>query len=151
MTIKDIIIKYSDKLKDISDTPRLDTELLLQKTLGVDRLYIHLNLNKELTEEQKTKFMGFAEERLNGRPIAYIVENREFMGLDFFVKEGVLIPRPDTETLVEEIIEICREKKDVSILDIGTGSGAITISLACLLYTSPSPRDLVPSRMPSSA
>lgn len=55
--------------------------------------------------------MGFAEERLNGRPIAYIVENREFMGLDFFVKEGVLIPRPDTETLVEEIIEICREKK----------------------------------------
>ncbi|HBF5575513.1 TPA: peptide chain release factor N(5)-glutamine methyltransferase [Clostridioides difficile] len=130
MTIKDIIIKYSDKLKDISDTPRLDTELLLQKTLGVDRLYIHLNLNKELTEEQKTKFMGFAEERLNGRPIAYIVENREFMGLDFFVKEGVLIPRPDTETLVEEIIEVCREKKDVSILDIGTGSGAITISLA---------------------
>ncbi|PBI37543.1 peptide chain release factor N(5)-glutamine methyltransferase [Clostridioides difficile] len=130
MTIKDIIIKYSYKLKDISDTPRLDTELLLQKTLGVDRLYIHLNLNKELTEEQKTKFIGFAEERLNGRPIAYIVENREFMGLDFFVKEGVLIPRPDTETLVEEIIEICREKKDVSILDIGTGSGAITISLA---------------------
>ncbi|AXU66246.1 peptide chain release factor N(5)-glutamine methyltransferase [Clostridioides difficile] len=130
MTIKDIIIKYSDKLKDISDTPRLDTELLLQKTLGVDRLYIHLNLNKELTEEQKTKFIGFAEERLNGRPIAYIVENKEFMGLDFFVKEGVLIPRPDTETLVEEIIEICREKKDVSILDIGTGSGAITISLA---------------------
>ncbi len=55
--------------------------------------------------------MGFAEERLNGRPIAYIVENREFMGLDFFVKEGVLIPRPDTETLVEEIIEICREKR----------------------------------------
>ena len=50
MTIKDIIIKYSDKLKDISDTPRLDTELLLQKTLGVDRLYILLNLNKELTE-----------------------------------------------------------------------------------------------------
>ncbi|AVD36809.1 peptide chain release factor N(5)-glutamine methyltransferase [Clostridioides difficile] len=130
MTIKDIIIKYSDILKDISDTPRLDTELLLQKTLGVDRLYIHLNLNKELTEEQKTEFIGFAEERLNGRPIAYIVENREFMGLDFFVKEGVLIPRPDTETLVEEIIEICREKKDVSILDIGTGSGAITISLA---------------------
>lgn len=110
MTIKDIIIKYSDKLKDISDTPRLDTELLLQKTLGVDRLYIHLNLNKELTEEQKTKFMGFAEERLNGRPIAYIVENRSLWD-QIFVKEGVLIPRPDTETLVEEIIEICREKK----------------------------------------
>lgn len=131
MTIRDIIIKYSDTFKDISDTPRLDTELLLQKALGdVDRLYIHLNLNKELAQEQETKFIGFAQERLNGRPIAYIVENREFMGLDFFVKEGVLIPRPDTETLVEEIIEMCKGKRDVSILDIGTGSGAITISLA---------------------
>lgn len=131
MTIKDIIIKYSDTFKDISDTPRLDTELLLQKALGdVDRLYIHLNLDKELTEEQEIKFIGFAKERLNGRPIAYIVENREFMGLDFFVKEGVLIPRPDTETLVEEIIEICKGRKEVSILDIGTGSGAITVSLA---------------------
>lgn len=131
MTIKDIIIKYSEEFKDISDTPRLDTELLLQKVLGdVDRLYIHLNLNKELTEEQKIKFIGFAEERINGRPIAYIVEKREFMGLDFFVKEGVLIPRPDTETLVEEIIEICKDGKNVSILDIGTGSGAITVSLA---------------------
>ncbi|MCC0645896.1 MULTISPECIES: peptide chain release factor N(5)-glutamine methyltransferase [unclassified Clostridioides] len=131
MTIKDIIIKYSEEFKDISDTPRLDTELLLQKALGdVDRLYIHLNLNKELAEEQKTKFIGFAEERINGRPIAYIVEKREFMGLDFFVKEGVLIPRPDTETLVEEIIEICKDGKNVSILDIGTGSGAITVSLA---------------------
>nr|UWI49991.1 peptide chain release factor N(5)-glutamine methyltransferase [Clostridioides difficile] len=131
MTIKDIIIKYSEEFKDISDTPRLDTELLLQKALGdVDRLYIHLNLNKELTEEQKIKFIGFAGERINGRPIAYIVEKREFMGLDFFVKEGVLIPRPDTETLVEEIIEICKDRKNVSILDIGTGSGAITVSLA---------------------
>ena len=74
--------------------------------------------------------MGFAEERLNGRPIAYIVENREFMGLDFFVKECVLIPRPDTETLLEVIIEICRLKKYLILLDIGTGSGAITISLA---------------------
>lgn len=131
MTIKDIIIKYSEEFKAISDTPRLDTELLLQKALGdVDRLYIHLNLNKELTEEEKIKFIGFAEERINGRPIAYIVEKREFMGLDFFVKEGVLIPRPDTETLVEEIIEICKDRKNVSILDIGTGSGAITVSLA---------------------
>lgn len=63
MTIKDIIIKYSDKLKDISDTPRLDTELLLQKTLGVDRLYIHLNLNKELTEEQN-KIYGFCRRKI---------------------------------------------------------------------------------------
>lgn len=131
MTIREIIIKYSEELKDISDTPRLDIELLLEKALGgVDRLYIHLNINKELTKEQEELFLELIKERLNGRPIAYIVGNREFMGLDFYVKEGVLIPRPDTEPLVEEVIELCKDRDDVSILDIGTGSGAITVSLA---------------------
>ena len=130
MTIRDIIIKYSQEISSISDTPRLDVELLLQKCLGnVDRIYIHMNLNKELTNEQEKEFLSMINDRLNGRPIAYIVEHREFMGLDFYVKEGVLIPRPDTETLVEEIIDLCKDK-EVNILDIGTGSGAITISLA---------------------
>ncbi len=131
MTIRDIIIKYIEELKEISDTPRLDVEIILQKVLGdVDRIYIHLNLNKELDEGQYNHFLKLIKQRLNGRPIAYIVENREFMGLDFFVKEGVLIPRPDTESLVEEIIELCKNKNKVNILDIGTGSGAITVSLA---------------------
>lgn len=131
MTIRDIIIKYSEELKEISDTPRLDVEILLQKALGdVDRIYIHINLNKEISKEEYELFLELIKDRLNGRPIAYIVENREFMGLDFFVKEGVLIPRPDTEPLVEEIIDLCKDKQDVDILDIGTGSGAITISLA---------------------
>ena len=131
MTIKDIIIKYSPKLENISDTPRLDVEILLQKVLGgVDRLYILLNLDRELSEEEETEFTTYIEERLNNRPIAYIVGNREFMALDFFVKEGVLIPRPDTEILVEEVIELCKDKGEINILDIGTGSGAITVSLA---------------------
>ena len=132
MTIRDIIIKYSQELENISDTPRLDVELFLQKALGgVDRIYIHLNLNKELTKEQYGEFIEYINDRINGRPVAYIVGNREFMGLDFFVKEGVLIPRPDTETLVEEIIDLCKDKSEkIDILDIGTGSGAITVSLA---------------------
>ena len=131
MTIKDIIIEYSQKLEHISDTPRLDVEILLEKALGdVDSLYIRLNLNKEVTEDEFNIFNKLIEYRLNGRPIAYIVGNREFMGLDFYVQEGVLIPRPDTEALVEEIIELCKDKKDLSLLDIGTGSGAITVSLA---------------------
>lgn len=132
MTIRDIIIKYSKELEKISDTPRLDVEIFLQKALGdVDRIYIHLNLNKELTKEQYDEFLGYINDRINGRPVAYIVGNREFMGLDFFVKEGVLIPRPDTETLVEEIIELCKNKnEEINIVDIGTGSGAITVSLA---------------------
>ena len=132
MTIRDIIIKYSQELEIISDTPRLDVEIFLQKALGdVDRIYIHLNLNKELTKEQYDEFLGYINDRINGKPVAYIVGNREFMGLDFFVKEGVLIPRPDTETLVEEIIQLCKNKnEEINIVDIGTGSGAITVSLA---------------------
>ena len=130
MTIKEILIKYSKELEEISSTPRLDVETLLQKVLNVDRLYILLNLERNLSEEEENLFNKFIEERLNNRPIAYIVGNREFMGLDFYVQEGVLIPRPDTEILVEEVIEIAKDKGEINILDIGTGSGAITVSLA---------------------
>ena len=130
MTIKELIIKYSKELEEISSTPRLDVETLLQKVLDVDRLYILLNLERTLSEDEERLFNKFINERLNNRPIAYIVENREFMGLDFYVKEGVLIPRPDTEVLVEEVIELGKNKGAVNILDIGTGSGAITVSLA---------------------
>ena len=131
MTIKEILIQYSKELENISDTPRLDVEMLLKKALGdVDSMYIRMYLDKQLTEEQEKYFLEMIKERLNERPIAYIIGNREFMGLDFFVQEGVLIPRPDTETLVEEIINICNNRTGLNILDIGPGSGAITISLA---------------------
>lgn len=131
MTIREILIKYMEKLSSISDTPKLDTEILLQKALGdVDRLYIQLNLDKKLSDEELKFFNEMINDRLNGRPIAYIVKNREFMALDFYVEEGVLIPRPDTEPLVEEVIELSKGMKDVTIVDIGTGSGAISVSLA---------------------
>lgn len=131
MTIREILIKYMEELSSISDTPKLDTEIILQKVLGdVDRLYIQLNLNKKLSDEQIEELNRMIKERLDGRPIAYIVNNREFMGLDFFVEEGVLIPRPDTEPLVEEIIELTKGMEMLNIVDIGTGSGAISVSLA---------------------
>lgn len=130
MTIKEIIIRYSKELEEISPTPRLDVEILLQKVLNVDRLYILLNLEKSISDDEEKLFYEFINERLNNRPIAYIVGNREFMGLDFYVQEGVLIPRPDTEVLVEEVIELGKNKGTINILDIGTGSGAITVSLA---------------------
>ncbi len=137
MTIKEILIKYCRELENISDTPRLDVEMLLKKALGdVDSMYIRMYLDKQLTDEQEKYFLEMIKERLNERPIAYIIGNREFMGLDFSVKEGVLIPRPDTETLVEEIINICNNRTGLNILDIGTGSGAITISLAKYLNKS---------------
>lgn len=141
MTIREIFNTYMEELSHISDTPKLDIEILLSKALGdVDRLYIHLNLHKELTKEQLDSFNEMIEDRLKGRPIAYIVNNREFMGLDFYVEEGVLIPRPDTEPLVEEVIELVKGKENLKIVDIGTGSGAITVSLAkyikdCQVYS----------------
>src|SRR5699024_11042794 len=138
MTIRDIIIKYSQELENISDTPRLDVELFLQKALGgVDRIYIHLNLNKELTKEQYGEFIEYINDRNNGKPVAYIVGNREFIGLDFCVKEGVVIHRADTETLVELIIHVCRNKSEkIVILVIGTGLGAITVRLAKYIVNS---------------
>ena len=142
MTIRDIIIKYTDEFSEISDSPRLDIEVMLMKALGdVDKLYLHMNLNKEIDEEKLAEIEKMAEERKSGRPVAYIIGNREFMGLDFYVQEGVLIPRPDTETLVDEIIRICSEeeykqKDRIDILDIGTGSGAITVSLSYYIKNS---------------
>lgn len=136
MTIREIILKFTNELSDISDTPRLDVEVMLMNVLGkVDKLYLHMSLNKEIEKELLEKLQKMVNERKLGRPVAYIVGNREFMGLDFYVQEGVLIPRPDTEILVEEIINICveeeyRKKERIEILDIGTGSGAITVSLA---------------------
>lgn len=154
MIIGNLIKIYSDKLKEISDTPMLDVEMLLCKALGdVDRIYIHININKQVEESVVNDFIGMFEQRFAGRPIAYILNNREFMGLDFYVEEGVLIPRPDTEILVEEIIDVYNKKikfnnsiesnQDYSILlpeldegnklkvvEIGTGSGAIAVSLA---------------------
>ena len=141
MTIREVFNTYMEELSHISDTPKLDIEILLSKALGdVDRLYIHLNLHKELTKEQFDSFNKMIQDRLKGRPIAYIVNNREFMGLDFYVEEGVLIPRPDTEPLVEEVIELVKGKENLKIVDIGTGSGAITVSLAkyikdCQVYS----------------
>ena len=141
MTIRELFNTYMEELSHISDTPKLDIEILLSKALGdVDRLYIHLNLHKELTKEQLDSFNEMIQDRLKGRPIAYIVNNREFMGLDFYVEEGVLIPRPDTEPLVEEVIELVKGKENLKIVDIGTGSGAITVSLAkyikdCQVYS----------------
>ena len=141
MIIREVFNTYMEELSHISDTPKLDIEILLSKALGdVDRLYIHLDLHKELTKEQLDSFNEMIEDRLKGRPIAYIVNNREFMGLDFYVEEGVLIPRPDTEPLVEEVIELVKGKENLKIVDIGTGSGAITVSLAkyikdCQVYS----------------
>jgi release factor glutamine methyltransferase len=118
--------------KDIEDAP-LEGELLLRHALGIDRTRLYLDLDHELSPEQYEAFRQLVERRLSGEPSAYITGRREFYGLDFYVDPRVLIPRPESELLVEEAIALAQERPISSIAEVGTGSGAIAISLALQL------------------
>jgi len=111
----------------------IDTQLLLQKVLKVDKLFILTNRDVEVTTEDEEEFMALIELRKSKMPIKYILGHCEFMGLDFLVREGVLIPRPDTETLVEHVIDIAKARNAKRICDVCCGSGAIGISLSYFL------------------
>ncbi len=121
------------------NSPKLDTELILCYLLKKDRIYLHLNRKTEVNDDIKEKFYELAMKRSDGYPLQYITNSQEFMGLEFYIKEGVLIPRPDTEALVEKTIKIAKQKynnQNIKILDLGTGSGAIGISIAYYLKNS---------------
>ena len=106
-----------------------EAELLLEKAAGLNRTALFLRGEEVLSAEVLAVYEGFLQEREQGRPTQYILGEWEFMGLPFNVGEGVLIPRGDTEVLVETILERQQTEKFKSILDIGTGSGCIPISL----------------------
>ena len=121
------------------NSPKLDAELILCYLLQRDRICLHLNRKEEVNDDIEEKFYELAKKRNAGYPLQYITNSQEFMGLEFYVREGVLIPRPDTETLVELIINMSKDKfnhEELKILDIGTGSGAIAVSLAYYLKNS---------------
>ncbi|MCT4607162.1 MAG: peptide chain release factor N(5)-glutamine methyltransferase [Marinisporobacter sp.] len=113
-------------------TPLLDAEVILCYVLKKDRLFLYTHRDHPLKDEEIRVFNDLIKKRIQGMPVAYIVKKQEFMGLNFYVEEGVLIPRPDTEILVETVIEWAKKRKNDNriIVDLGTGSGAITISLA---------------------
>lgn len=133
ITIRTLINDSVKKLGELSMTPLLDIQVLLCKLLDVDRIYLITNGDKVLDKNIIDKFDIMLNKRLDGMPVQYIVKHQEFMGLDFFVEEGVLIPRPDTEILIEEIVNMYKGKKCLRVLDLGTGSGAITVSMAKFL------------------
>ena len=120
------------------NSPALDVELILCYLLQKDRIYLHLNKKTQVSQDIKDKFYELVQKRNEGYPLQYITNSQEFMDLNFYVQEGVLIPRPDTETLVEKVIEIAKKKYNnkIKILDLGTGSGAIAVSLAYYLKNS---------------
>ncbi|MFC2063190.1 peptide chain release factor N(5)-glutamine methyltransferase [Chloroflexota bacterium] len=108
----------------------LESELLLRHALDVSRTRLYLELNQELDHPSETIFRELVERRLNHEPAAYITRHREFYGLDFSVNRDVLIPRPESELLVEKTLDLARDHHLATIADIGTGCGAIAISLA---------------------
>lgn len=110
--------------------PRLTAEVLLCHALHRDRTYIYAHGEDELPERAWIHYGRYLDERLKGKPTQYITHRQEFYGREFMVNEHVLIPRPETEHLVETALEYLEDKGDLTVLDVGTGSGAIAISVA---------------------
>ncbi len=129
MNILDLINKGSYKLKNNNVLSyRLDSEILLSKVLKKSRERILIDQEEKVCRERLSKFNFLINRRSKKEPIAYILNEKEFWSKKFLVSENTLIPRPDTELMVEKLVEI-NKGKSISILDIGTGSGCIIISL----------------------
>ena len=112
------------------DTARLDAELLLGSVIEKDRVYLITHKEEEVSSEDTKKYFDLIEKRRNKMPVKYILNKCEFMGIDFYVEEGVLIPRGDTEILVDEVLKNIQEEEEKHICDLCSGSGAIGIALA---------------------
>jgi len=117
-------------IKKGCDSPRLDAEVLLAHALKLKRIDLYARYNEDIQEEAKAKFRDLVRRRAEGCPVAYLVANKEFYSLPFFVNQDVLIPRPDTECLVDVALRVGKKENWKLILDLGTGSGCIAIALA---------------------
>jgi len=109
--------------------PQLDSEILLSNSIKRDKKYIILNPEEILDQEQLEKFKSLIERRKKGEPIAYLINKKEFWKDEFFVNKDVLIPRPDSELIIEQVLKIYSKDVQLQVLDIGTGSGCILLSI----------------------
>ncbi len=136
MEIKEALNKAVDFFKkhQISQ-PRLDAEVLLAHLMGMERIQLYVNYDLPLQEDELKGYRQLIVKRVSPLPVAYLTGEKEFMSLALKVNPAVLIPRPETELLVETVINFCQEQglKEPNIVDIGTGSGAIAVSLAYYL------------------
>ena len=130
MNIEIAIKDASQKLKKNNViSALLDSELLLSKVIKKDRNYILLNLDKELDQNEQDSFKDLIKKRLKGKPLAYLTGIKSFWKYNFQVNEKVLIPRPDTETIIEQVLKIYKNKVYLNFLDVGVGSGCIALSI----------------------
>jgi release factor glutamine methyltransferase len=132
LTVLEVLQLASEHLrKHGSDSARLDSEVLLARTLDVRRLDLYLQFDRPLTEPELTAYRGLVARRARGEPVAYLVGHKEFMALDFEVTSDVLVPNPDTEVLVQRAVAIARESgRGMRVADVGTGSGCVAIAVA---------------------
>ncbi len=130
MNIRTAINEGTKVLKDkYIQTAKLDTEILMAKAIKKDRKYIIINNDKNLEEKNFKYFKRLIEERANRRPIAHLTSKKFFWKFEFYVTNKTLIPRPDTELIVEQILNLTKHKNKLNILDIGVGSGCILLSI----------------------
>lgn len=131
MNIQEILLKAYNILKNEEiDTYMIDSQLLLCKVLKKDKMFIMINKDYNLNEEEEEQFFKLVSLRKAKMPVKYILNKCEFMGIDFYIKEGVLIPRPDTEILVEWAIGVIKKNNFKSVCDLCCGSGAIGLSVS---------------------
>lgn len=136
-TIKDLLNWTSNFFRDKGiEEPRLEAEVLLARVLNKDRVYLYANYDLPVNSQEREQYRDFVKRRAQGEPSAYITGSREFMSLNLKVNPDVLIPRSDTEILVESVIDVVNKDEKIRICDVGTGSGAIAISLAYYLPNS---------------
>ena len=130
MNIQTLLNKAYKVLENSSSrSPKLDSEILLSEVINKNRQYLILNSNEELIKENIKSFDHLLKRRKRGEPIGYLVKKKEFWKQNFYINQNVLIPRPDTELLVEETLKLFNVNSKLDILDIGTGSGCILLSI----------------------
>ena len=109
--------------------PLLDAEILMAKTINKDRNYILINSNNPINKNDLNNYFKLIEQRSLGNPVAYLTKKKSFWNSEFFISKNILIPRPDTELIVENVLRLTKQKNKINILDIGVGSGCIIVSI----------------------
>ena len=130
MNIKSLIHQGSIYLRNKNiPSYQIDSEILMTKVIQKDKKYVILNPNKILDEKKSNYYKNLIISRSFGKPIAYLIGKKSFWKYEFEISEDVLIPRPDTETIIEQVLRITRKKSKLKVLDIGVGSGCIILTI----------------------